>query len=261
MSGDARRNRREVSLAQLRYWTIVLLVFSTLAFFGCQLLVRKMMFVPSHHAQENGLTRWMHDNRLIGFARTVEDPRNVWLLLHGNGGQAADRIYALHAFSDDDAVFILEYPGYGRRSGKLSRPSFDAATREAYELLRARFPGKPVCVAAESLGGGPGSTLARLPHPPDKFVFIVPFDDVKSLAREHVGWLPTGLMLSGSWDNVESMAGFRGPVEVFGAEGDGIIPVHHARRLAASLPQAKFHLIPGGHNDWSQQPQVRIRNP
>jgi pimeloyl-ACP methyl ester carboxylesterase len=250
-----------VNLAKLGYWTLVLLAFSTLAFFGGQALVRRMMFAPTHHAQDNGLVHWMHDNRQIGFARGVDDPQSVWLLLHGNGGQAADRTYTLHAFSERDAVFILEYPGYGQRPGKLSRSSFDAAAKEAYEVLRAKFAGKPVCVAAESLGGGPASTLARLPNPPDKFVFIVPFDDVKSLARELVGWLPTDLLLAGSWDNVESMAGFRGPVEIFGAERDGIIPVHHARRLAASLPQAKFHLIPGGHNDWSQQPQVRIRNP
>jgi len=250
-----------VSFATVRYWTVVLLVFSTVAFFGCQALVRKVMFAPSHHTQDNGLSHWMHGDRLIGFARLIDDPHNVWLLLHGNGGQAADRIYALHAFADNDAVFILEYPGYGQRDGKLSRTSFDAAALEAYEELRARFPGKPVCVATESLGSGPGSTLAKLPRPPDKFVFIVPFDDVKSLAREHMSLLPTGLMLAGSWDNVESMAGFRGPVEVFGAQGDGIIPVAHARRLGASLPQARFHLIPGGHNEWSQQPEVQIRNP
>lgn len=245
----------------MRYWTIVLLVFSTGAFFGCQSLVRRTMFAPTHHAQDHGLARWLHENSLIGFSRTVDDPQNVWLLLHGNGGQAADRTYALHAFSENDAVFILEYPGYGERKGKLARSSFDAAARQAYELLRGQFPGKPVCVATESLGSGPGSTLARLPHPPDKFVFVVPFDDVKSLARGHMSWLPTGLMLAGSWDNVESMAGFRGPVEVFGAERDGIIPVAHARRLAHSLPQAKFHLVSGGHNEWSQQAQVRIRNP
>jgi pimeloyl-ACP methyl ester carboxylesterase len=48
---------------------------------------------------------------------------------------------------------------------------------------------------------------------------------------------------------------------VFGAERDSIIRVAQARRLAASLPQAKFHLIPGGHNDWSMQSQVSIHNP
>jgi pimeloyl-ACP methyl ester carboxylesterase len=250
-----------VSFEKLRYWTMVLLVFATVLFFGCQALVRKAMFAPTHHGLDNGLSRWLLDGQLVGFSREVEGPQNVWLLLHGNGGQAADRTYALPVFDERDALFLLEYPGYGRRPGKLSRPSFDAAAREAYDLLRARFPDNPVCVATESLGSGPGSTLAGLPRPPDKFVFIVPFDDVKSLAQEHAGWLPTGLLLAGSWDNVESMATYRGPVDVFGAEGDGIIPVEHARRLAASLPQARFHLIPGGHNEWSEQREVRVRNP
>jgi pimeloyl-ACP methyl ester carboxylesterase len=245
----------------LRYWTFVLLMLGTVTVVGCQALVRKMLYYPTHRAIDNGLARWMHDDRLIGFVRNIDDPQNVWLLMHGNGGQAADRTYALPVFSATDAVYILEYPGYGERQGKLARASLDAAALEAYELLRARYPGKPVCIATESLGSGPGSTLAKLPRPPDKFVFIVPFDDLKSLAREHVSFLPTGLMLPGSWNNVESMAGFQGPVEVFGAEGDGIIPVHHARRLAASLPQAKFHLIPGGHNEWSQQREVSVRNP
>jgi len=250
-----------VSPAKLSYWTFVLLLLSTVAFFGCQALVRKAMFAPTHHQQDHGLTRWTFDGRFIGFSRGVDNPQNVWLMLHGNGGQAADRTYALHAFADNDAVFILEYPGYGQRPGKLTRPSFDAAALEAYELLRVRFPDRPVCVATESLGSGAGSTLAKHSRPPDKFVFIVPFDDMKSLAQRHVSWLPMGLLLAGSWDNVESMAGFRGSVEVFGAERDGIIPVEHARRLAASLPQARFHLIPGGHNEWSQQREVRVRNP
>ncbi|HEU4779491.1 MAG TPA: hypothetical protein VFS58_06370 [Steroidobacteraceae bacterium] len=250
-----------MDLAKARKRTLALLVISTATIFGCQALVRKMMFFPTHHADEHGLTRWMHEGQLIGFARTVENPQNVWLLLHGNGGQAADRRYALHAFAEDDAVFILEYPGYGQRAGKLSRPSFDAAAREAYELLRARFSGKPVCVATESLGSGPGSTLAGLPQPPDKFVFIVPFADLKSLGRHHISWLPVGLILAGSWDNVETMAGYRGPVEVFGAERDEIIPVAQARRLAASLPQAKFTALPAGHNDWAAQAAVVIRNP
>jgi len=50
-------------------------------------------------------------------------------------------------------------------------------------------------------------------------------------------------------------------VEIYGAKDDEIIPVSHAKALAAAVPSAKFTLIEGGHNDWSQQPQVKFRNP
>jgi len=228
---------------------------------ACQVVQRKALFYPTHHDRENGLERWLHDGALIGYSRQVPDPANVWLFLHGNGGQAADRAYALAAFSERDAVFIMEYPGYGARAGKPSRRTIDGAALEAFNLLRARFPGKPVCVAAESIGSGPASALARAPARPDKLVFIVPFDNLKSVARDHVRYLPVGLLLAGSWDNVAALADFDGAMDVYGAEHDEVIPVDHARALAASRPQAQFHLIPGGHNSWPNQRAVRMRNP
>ena len=245
----------------VRNFAITLIVLGAVVMLGCQSLVRSALFYPTHAAGDNGLARWMHDGAVIGYARAVADPDNVWLLLHGNGGQAADRTYALGRFSERDSVYILEYPGYGSRPGKPSRKAFDNAAFTAYEFLREQFPDKPVCVAAESIGSGPASMLVHAARPPDKFVFFVPFDDLQSVARGHApGWL-VGIMLRDGWNNVEALAGYAGPVEVYGAELDTIIPVEHARRLAASLPQAKFHLLPGGHNEWSRQTQVRARNP
>ncbi len=60
---------------------------------------------------------------------------------------------------------------------------------------------------------------------------------------------------------MEALSGYNGPIDVFGAERDEVIHVRHAQALAASRPQAKFHLIRGGHNDWSTQPDLHIRSP
>jgi hypothetical protein len=228
---------------------------------GCQYLQRRALFHPSHNAGDNGLVRWTHEGSLVGFAREVPSPDSVWLMLHGNGGQAADRVYALPAFSPRDSVYILEYPGYGQRQGKPSRKSIDAAALAAYQLLRAKFPGKPVCVVAESIGSGPAATLGGANPPPDKLVFFVPFADLKSVGKDYAPHAPMSLLLAGSWNNVESLARFDGPMEVFGAERDEVIHVRHAQTLAASRPQAKFHMLQGGHNEWWRRPEVRIRYP
>ena len=108
-----------------------------------------LMYFPTHHDRDNGLSEWRHGGALIGFAREVAAPKNVWLMLHGNGGQASDRAYALPSFSNLDSVFILEYPGYGQRPGTPSRKTIDAAAKEAYRLLKSRFPATPLCVAGE----------------------------------------------------------------------------------------------------------------
>jgi uncharacterized protein len=228
---------------------------------GCTAIQRPFLFYPTHHDGSSGLSEWKVEGKVIGYAREVRDPRNVWLMLHGNGGQAADRVYAMEAFSDRDSVFIMEYPGYGSRLGKPSKASFDAAATEAYQVLRRTFPRTPICVVGESIGSGPACSLATELHPPDKIMLVVPFDRLTSVAGDHVRFLPVSLMMEAKWDNIRSLSAFRGPVEIFGASQDTVIPIEHARKLADAIPSASFQSIPAGHNDWWKENQVRIRNP
>jgi len=234
---------------------IVLLVVS------CSSLERSLLFYPSHHEPGEAMARWEIDSRLVGFARTVDSPKNIWLMLHGNGGQAEHRQYALPRFSPTDSVYILEYPGYGIREGRPSVKSFNQAAEEGYRFLRSKYPHLPVCVAAESIGSGPASFLASSERPPDKVVLVVPFDQLSKVAKDHYPGFLVGMLLSDDWNNVAALSKYQGPVEIYGAKFDTIIPVTHAQALAAALPQARFTLINCGHNDWSEQPEVNFRNP
>ena len=224
---------------------IAVLVVVVFLSYGCASIERKLLFYPSHRTDSHGLQPWVKDDRLIGVSRSVESPKNVWLMIHGNGGQAADRAYAIHCFSDEDSVFILEYPGYGTRSGKPSRKTINEAAEEAYLELRRLYPETPVCVAGESIGSGGASYLASLDSPPDKVALVVPFDVLSSVAKERFPSVIVSLVLKSNWDNVDSLSEYKGPVEIFGAKLDTIIPVSHAQALAASIPHSKFTLLEG----------------
>ena len=228
---------------------------------GCSSLERRLLFYPTHRPADGVLTPWTKGGTIIGYARKVTSPGTVWLMLHGNGGQAADRIYAIPTFSAEDSVYILEYPGYGNRPGVPSKKAFDQAAQEAYLLLRDRYPELPVCVVGESIGSGPAASLAGLGRPPEKLVLIVPFDKLSLLAKDHFPSLLVDLVLTNDWDNSEALSRYKGTVDIFGAAADSIIPVRHAKALAAGVPSSRFVLIEGGHNDWSERGRVRIRNP
>ncbi|HEY4300115.1 MAG TPA: hypothetical protein VGM73_04535 [Candidatus Didemnitutus sp.] len=220
---------------------------------------RKLLFFPTHHPDGDELAPWRDQGQLIGVARVVKSPRAVWLFCHGNGGQASDRAYALSCFAPDDGVYFLEYPGYGNRPGVPSAKSINDAAQAAYARLREDFPNTPVGIAGESIGSGPACILASMAHGPDKLVLIVPFDRLDLVARDHFpGWLVRWLLVD-NWDNVAALANYRGPVDIFGAERDQVIPLPHARAFAAAHPAARFTLIPGGHNDWSESGKVAIR--
>jgi len=235
---------------------VVVLLFTV----GCSSFERKLLYYPTHHSIDNGLEGWTDEGVTIGYARKVESPQNVWLLLHGNAGQAADRVYALPRFSPEDSVYILEYPGYGGREGKPSKKSFSQAAQEAYELLRETYPNIPVCVAGESIGSGPASFLGSLSKPPDRIVLLVPFDSLAEVAKRSFPKFVVSIALSAKWDNVESLSQYDGPVDIYGAKYDTIIPVAHAKALAEEIEQSRFIELECGHNEWSEQEAVRIRN-
>jgi fermentation-respiration switch protein FrsA (DUF1100 family) len=237
---------------------VALILFGTV---GCSSIERELLFHPTHRPHNNSLTPWIKNGEIIGYSRKIESPKNIWLMLHGNAGQASDRLYAVPSFSTEDSVFILEYPGYENREGAPSKEAFNRAAKEAYLFLRETYPHIPVCVAGESIGTGPASSLSSLSQPPDKLVLIVPFDKLSLVAKDHFPSFLVDLMLKDNWDNVEALSNYKGPVDIFGAEADTIIPVGHAKALAAAIPRAKMEIVDGGHNDWSYQGRVRIRNP
>lgn len=240
----------------LRY---TLLIVITVFLASCASARRKLLFYPTHHTEANGLLDWRSGNDLIGYYRPVDDPEAVWLFVAGNGGQAADRTYALHAFSEKETVYIVEYPGYGLRPGTPSKETLDRAVTDAYRLLRTINRGKRLCVVGESIGSGPASLLAREAEPPDKIVLVVPFDTLKKVASDHLPLFPVGLLLGHSWDNIEALRDYRNSVEIFGARDDRVIPIRHAEALAKSLPHARLLIVPGGHNDWSHQNEITFR--
>jgi hypothetical protein len=220
---------------------------------------RSLLYFPSHEKVSSHLVPWLDAGQTIGYCRETPNPHAIWLMMHGNGGQAADRDYVLPHISDADSLYVLEYPGYGARQGSPSSKSINQAASSAYQSLRTRHPGAPICALGESLGSGAACALAREKTAPDKIVLVVPFDNLVSVASQHFPFLPVWLMLKDRWDNVESLKNYKGPVDIFGAREDTIIPIEHARVLANHFPAAHFLEIPGRHNDWSQSDLVKIK--
>ncbi len=216
------------------------------------------LYFPTHLPNQSALTDWVIDGQPAGCARLVDNPAAVWLVLHGNAGQASNRGYIVDLLPRNASVYILEYPGYGLRPGKPSKKSINRAAEEAADWLRANHPALPLNVFGESLGSGPASHLCSRPAPPDRLVLAVPYDNLLSVAKKHLRWLPVGLLMRDKWDNVAALSGYRGPVTIFAATHDQVIPVEHARNLAAAVPQARYIEFPCGHNEWSLFDQVRI---
>ena len=201
--------------------------------------------------------RQSHDRLLSGGAKSPHDLADDARKRRSTGGP---RLRSAQRMSDQDSLYVVEYPGYGLV--KATPPGIDEPSS-----IRG-IPTPPITEpehsdlrAGESIGSGPACALAPEKVTPDKIVLVVPFDSLADLASKHFPFLPVRLMLRDTWNNVESLRRYAGPVEIVGAVGDTIIPIEHAKALATQVPRDWFFFIAieGGHNDWSENDQVKIQ--
>ncbi|MDI1248261.1 MAG: hypothetical protein PSV13_05195 [Lacunisphaera sp.] len=218
---------------------------------------RRLLYLPTHQATAPDLAPWLVGGQLTGYSRESVAPQAVWLILQGNAGQAGPRGY-FQQVPPTESLYILEYPGYGRREGEPTRDTVDAAAIAAYRELRRRFPRVYVGVVGESFGSGPACGLTRESPAPDSLTLFVPLARTDLIIGRFVPLLPMRWLLRDNWDNVAALRGYSGPVTIFAAENDEVIPREHTLLLAGSVPGVRLVWLPGGHVGHSESPLVRL---
>jgi fermentation-respiration switch protein FrsA (DUF1100 family) len=177
------------------------------------------------------------------------------VLFHGNGGNLSHRAPLLARMRGElgASLFIFDYQGYGRSSGRPSEAATAADARAALAYLRGRPDVDPARIVyyGESLGGAVAIDLA-LDEPPLALVAQSAFTSIADMTRLHYPVLRPLLPLARSrYDSLSAIGRLRAPLLVVHGEVDSIVPAEHGRRLFAAANEPKQLLIvPGAdHND------------
>jgi hypothetical protein len=191
--------------------------------------------------------------QVIGVASpTPPGARGLVLVFHGNGGCASwwsglgDLLVAR-----DQAVRILEYPGYGARSGVPSEASILAAAREAAGLAaaEARRIHLPLIILGESLGGGVASQIAASTPDAAGIVSLISFTSLADTAARHYPWLPVRWLLRDRYDSAAALRDARIPLLCVVQPDDRVVPAPLGERLHAGYAGPKRLVrINGGHD-------------
>jgi fermentation-respiration switch protein FrsA (DUF1100 family) len=87
-------------------------------------------------------------------SRSQEKPRATIVFFHGNAQNLSAHFFSLYWLLDEPyEVFIFDYPGYGRSSGKPSPEGTVEAGKAAMKWVKRQFPDRPIVVFAQSIGG------------------------------------------------------------------------------------------------------------
>lgn len=210
----------------------------------------QMVFIPTKgkeadldkRAAEWSFEPWTNaKGERIGWQSREGDPQNVLLVFNGNGGQALNRVH-YREFTEtagDWKTYLLEYPGYGARTGAPSEASLNAAALEAIDTLTA-IPGRTIWLLGESLGSGVASAAAA--ERPDKIggvILVSPYNSLVAAASSHYSWLPVAQLLRTRFDSVKSLSSYRGPVAFVVGQYDDVIPPKLSQELYDSYQNRK----------------------
>ncbi len=154
-------------------------------------------------------------------------------------------------------VLLVEYPGYGRSTGRPSERSIARVMLEAYDQLVRRPSIDPdrVIGYGRSLGGGAVCALAR-ERRLAALVLESSFTSVRALAAG-IGW-PGALVLD-PFDNEAVLRTFPAPVLVLHGRRDEVIPPGNAPLLARASARSELVWLECGHNDCAR-PWREIRS-
>jgi pimeloyl-ACP methyl ester carboxylesterase len=226
-----------------------------------------MIYFPLRNTQDalareavsQGFEPWQSpDGQLIGYRSlpATDDPRPplAILITHGNAGYAmhrADYAPLLRAAAPDRAVsiYLLEYPGYGARSGQPSQTDFLAAANEALAQIPAKLP---VILLGESIGTGVASATASTN--PDRvagLLLLTPFDSLANVAQHHYPLLPVRWIMRDKYPSEEWLKNYHGPIAVILAANDTIVPAKFGQKLHDTYagPKKLITADQADHND------------
>ncbi|MFA5101058.1 MAG: alpha/beta hydrolase [Candidatus Omnitrophota bacterium] len=177
--------------------------------------------------------------------------RCVVLFFHGNAGNISHRVEKLEMLNKLGlSVFIIDYRGYGRSTGRPTETGLYRDAQAAYQYLRfARgTTPKQIIIYGESLGSAVAVELAGK-VPCAGLVLEGAFSGFRDMAAIRYPYIPRALV-SDSFNSLAKINSVKSPVLFIHAVSDEVVPLGQAVKLYDAYRGKKyFSRLPGQHND------------
>lgn len=183
-------------------------------------------------------------------------PKGVVLYFHGNRDNLNRYAkYVTNFTKHGYEIWIADYPGYGKTTGKLTEENLYIQAGEVYKLANSKFGKDSIIVYGKSLGSGIASYLASK-KPCRRLILETPYYSITDLLGDYTPFYPVNSMSHFKLPTGEYLQELNIPVTIFHGNADWIIPYRCAAKLKQFLkPGDEFITIDkGSHNDLNDFP-------
>jgi uncharacterized protein len=188
---------------------------------------------------------------ILKFGTKVER-RGIVLFFHGNMNNAEHyKKYCDFFWRNDYELWMIDYPGFGKTTGKRSEQIMYAQALLMYSLARKEISEDSIVIYGKSIGTGVAAYVAAN-KTCRRLILETPYYNLRSLAGYYFPIYPAGALMKYSFPLNIYLKNSKAPVTILHGTHDDIVPYQQAKRLKKENPG--IHLITidnGEHNNLS----------
>ena len=181
------------------------------------------------------------------------------IYIHGNGENLSTCGRALVRWRDElgTGVLGIDYPGYGKSSGRPGEESCQAAAHTAFQWLlqKKKVAPRDIIIVGQSMGAAFAIDLATR----ERCRLLVTsgaFTSLPDMAQHRFFWLPVRPFVHLQLNNLERVRVLQTPVFLSHGTADHVVPFAQGQQLfdAAKEPK-RFYPVEGGHHAQPKTPE------
>lgn len=188
---------------------------------------------------------------IVQFFSTDAVTKGVVLYFHGNKKNISwyakyPPYFTKHGYE----VWMIDYPGFGKSTGKFTEQTLYDWADYMYKFARTRFNADSIIIYGKSMGTGIAAHLASL-QICKKLILETPYYDFPSVIKHYIPIYPVDWMIHYKIPTHAYLEKVTVPITIFHGTDDDVIPYRNAEKLKRFLkPGNEFITIKDGeHND------------
>ncbi|MBI2729737.1 MAG: alpha/beta fold hydrolase [Sphingobacteriales bacterium] len=182
---------------------------------------------------------------------TSDTVKGLVLYFHGNKKNISWYAkYAVNFTKQGYEVWMIDYPGYGKSTGRFTEEDLYRYAEALYQMARIRFSDERIIVYGKSMGTGIAAQLASA-NACQQLILETPYYSFTELGKHYLPVYPVEMMLHFKMPTYKYLPLVKTRVTILHGTDDWIIPYSNAIKLKPLLKAGdEFVTIDGGsHND------------
>lgn len=168
---------------------------------------------------------------LVDFASTDTIARGVVLYFHGNKRNISWYAKYIPYFTRHGyQVLMIDYPGFGKSTGKLTEQKLYDWALQVYKIARKRFPADSIIIYGKSMGTGIAAQLAST-RDCKRLILETPYYDFPALVSHYLPIYPVKWMLHYQLPTYQYLQNVTAPITIFHGTKDRVVTYKNSKRL------------------------------